>query len=184
MPPKSRLPPPWRLYPLWTLNPAPGHSVLKWFGFCVVPQGSDEGRAAGLLSIHGPPQRPVSPWARTRARSHGAPSTQLPWGWGGTLAGEEPCPKDSWCPRQPLHSSSGASIASLLESVPLGRIPFKEKQLCFLILRREKAWTGIIHVLSKDTWLLKLNSSYTGKQQNYQSGTCYQGVLKSWQFYL
>lgn len=38
-----------------------------------------------------------------------------------------------------LWGPTWACIASLLESVPLGRIPFKEKQLCFLILRKEKA---------------------------------------------
>lgn len=38
-----------------------------------------------------------------------------------------------------LWGPTWASIALLPESVPLGRIPFKEKQLCFLILRKEKA---------------------------------------------
>lgn len=38
-----------------------------------------------------------------------------------------------------LWGPTWACIASLLESVPLGWILFKEKQLCFLILRKEKA---------------------------------------------
>ena len=52
-PPRGRLPLLPRFYPLWTLNPTPGHSVFNWFGFRVLPWGSDEGRASGLLSIHG-----------------------------------------------------------------------------------------------------------------------------------
>lgn len=54
----------------------------------------------------------------------------------GALSKEQLMPPDAASPR--LWGPTWASIAFLLESVPLGRTPFKEKQLCFLILRREK----------------------------------------------